>query len=283
MLKIRIAGVTISIDLPEKLLEPAYDAFSVSDDEKTDIAVEFGTEETLCLPEDDQVEEYDTEYSLTRMAPSGIVTLFHGSCPLKGLSVRGSRVVCVKSEKYGETADSFGLFDLMKGGIFLALRKYGVFLLHSASIVYDGKVYAFSALSGTGKTTHVNFWQEAFGVPVFNGDMIALRPGDVGPVTAYGVPWSGDTGIFTVEPRQLGGIFFLERGSRNEVSDTNPFERRLLLTQRLLAVNYNHREFIKNAAAIDAIADRFLCARLFCRPEAEAAYTAKAFIDARKV
>ena len=52
------------------------------------------------------------------------------------------------------------------------LLKYNAILIHSAALSVDNQAYLFSANSGTGKTTHMNLWQERFGERAFviNGD-----------------------------------------------------------------------------------------------------------------
>ena len=40
---------------------------------------------------------------------------------------------------------------------------HDAFLMHCAVIGYEGRGYAFSAPSGTGKTTHIRLWQQVFG------------------------------------------------------------------------------------------------------------------------
>ena len=61
--------------------------------------------------------------------------------------------------------------------ISLALINYDAFLMHAAIIDVDGDGVAFAAGSGTGKSTRVRLWREAFGnrVAVVNGDKPILR------------------------------------------------------------------------------------------------------------
>ena len=68
---------------------------------------------------------------------------------------------------------------------------HDAFLMHCAVIGYEGRGYAFSAPSGTGKTTHIRLWKQVFGadrVTVVNGDTPILRLID-GVFYAYGTPW----------------------------------------------------------------------------------------------
>ncbi len=100
--------------------------------------------------------------------------------------------------------------------------KHGVFLMHAAVLAYGGRAYAFTAPSGTGKSSHLRLWKAAFGnaVQVVNGDKPLLRVGTAAaagglPITAYGTPWCGKEGWQTNTHAPLCGICFLERGDKD--------------------------------------------------------------------
>ncbi len=105
-----------------------------------------------------------------------------------------------------------------------ALPPLGGMLLHSA-VIADGpdeagatRGYAFTADSGTGKTTHIRLWRRAFGecVRVINGDKPLVRRRD-GVWYAYGTPWCGKEGWHRNEAVPLSGICFLRRGATNTI------------------------------------------------------------------
>ncbi len=78
--------------------------------------------------------------------------------------------------------------------------------------------YAFTADSGTGKTTHIRLWQKAFGdrIRIINGDKPILRRRD-GRWYAYGTPWCGKEGWNINTSVPLDAICFLRRGERNTI------------------------------------------------------------------
>ena len=96
---------------------------------------------------------------------------------------------------------------------------YDAFLMHCAVIGYEGRGYAFSAPSGTGKTTHIRLWQQVFGadkVQIVNGDKPILRRfGDT--FYAYGTPWCGKEGYNTNTRVPLAGLCFVERWTENSI------------------------------------------------------------------
>lgn len=99
---------------------------------------------------------------------------------------------------------------------YTAVLKFDGILLHSSCIVVDGVAYAFSADSGTGKSTHTQLWLKRFGdrAHILNDDKPCIRKID-GKIYACGTPWSGKYDYSTPEVVPLGGICFLERSKTN--------------------------------------------------------------------
>lgn len=93
---------------------------------------------------------------------------------------------------------------------------YNGILLHSSCIVVDEVAYAFSADSGTGKSTHTQLWLKKFGDRAYmlNDDKPCIREID-GKIYACGTPWSGKYDYSTPRTVPLGGICFLERSENN--------------------------------------------------------------------
>jgi len=98
--------------------------------------------------------------------------------------------------------------------------EYGAMLIHSAAISVDNEGYLFTALSGTGKTTHVNLWLKKFGdrAEIINGDKPIIRKTD-GKFHVYGTPWCGKEGINVNTHVPVKGICILERGERNVIKE----------------------------------------------------------------
>lgn len=107
-------------------------------------------------------------------------------------------------------------YMLTGSDFYTELVKFDGFLLHSSCIVVDGVAYAFSADSGTGKSTHTQLWLKRFGDRAYmlNDDKPAIRIID-GKVYACGTPWSGKYDYSTPKVVPLGGICFLERSEDN--------------------------------------------------------------------
>lgn len=107
-------------------------------------------------------------------------------------------------------------YMLTGSDFYTELLKFKGILLHSSCIVVDDTAYAFSADSGTGKSTHTQLWLKHFGDRAYmlNDDKPAIRLiGDT--VYACGTPWSGKYDYSSPKVVPLAGICFLERSENN--------------------------------------------------------------------
>lgn len=105
------------------------------------------------------------------------------------------------------------------------LLDYNGLYLHSSAVVYEGRAYLFSGVSGAGKSTHTRLWLDTFGgdTRVINDDKPALRCLD-GVWYAYGTPWCGKDGININEKAPLAGICFLKQAPHNRIRQLTPAE-----------------------------------------------------------
>lgn len=100
-----------------------------------------------------------------------------------------------------------------------ALLSRGVMLIHGSVIAVDGEGYMFTALSGTGKSTHVRLWRELFGkrAVMVNDDKPLVRVSESKSPLVYGTPWDGKHHLSTNIAVPLRVIVLLERGIDNEI------------------------------------------------------------------
>ena len=96
------------------------------------------------------------------------------------------------------------------------LREYDGFFFHSSCLALDGEGYVFTALSGTGKSTHTRNWCKYFGdrVTMINDDKPIIRKMN-GKFYVCGTPWMGksDIGCNMIAP--LKAVYVLQRGEEN--------------------------------------------------------------------
>lgn len=92
-------------------------------------------------------------------------------------------------------------------------------LMHGSAICVDGKAYVFTALSGTGKSTHTRLLRQLLGerCVMINDDKPFLYDKD-GQFYVCGTPWMGKHRLGEKIIKPLAGIFFLRRSENNELS-----------------------------------------------------------------
>lgn len=123
-----------------------------------------------------------------------------------------------------------------------AMLQQGVLLMHGSAIAVDGKAYLFTALSGTGKSTHVRLWRKLFGerAMMVNDDKPLIRvkgvilrtnvesdsfqpygKSDTECPVIYGTPWDGKHHLSNNIAVPLKAIVLLERGEVNTIEEVD--------------------------------------------------------------
>ncbi len=158
------------------------------------------------------------------------------------------------------------------------LLSRDILLIHGSAVAVDGEAYIFSALGGTGKSTHVSLWRKVLPelgheVKMINDDKPLLRfEGDT--VYACGSPWSGKHFLDSNIEVPLRGLCFLERGKENRIEHLPPLD----VMPRLLLHAYRplkEPDLIRKAIYLyDRLANRVPAYVLKCNMEPEAAVIA---------
>lgn len=156
-----------------------------------------------------------------------------------------------------------------------------MFVVHSASILYDGRLWLFSAPSGVGKSTHTNLWHETFQTPVINGDLNMLAIEDERPVV-HGIPWCGTSEIFDANSYPLGGVVFLKRGDTNVCEEMELNEQALSLMHRMISPAWTKEMLEKNLSFAEKVVGKVPVCRLYCTKEIGAVKTLKKWIDSKE-
>jgi hypothetical protein len=99
---------------------------------------------------------------------------------------------------------------------FLALGKGAE--IHACGIVDQfGQGRLFVGQSGAGKTTIARLLEQTEGITVLSDDRIVLRQMDQ-TLWMYGTPWHGEAGLASPARAPLSQVYFLERGSKNQLA-----------------------------------------------------------------
>jgi len=111
------------------------------------------------------------------------------------------------------------VFNWVQNAFTFIILFYNGFQVHSSSIVYNNFGIAFSAKSGTGKSTHTSLWLKNHPeTQMLNDDTPIMRFVD-GKWRIYGTPWAGTTGINKNLAVPLKALVFLERSEVNTIRD----------------------------------------------------------------
>ncbi len=154
------------------------------------------------------------------------------------------------------------------------LPDHGACVFHSCFIEVDGRGIAFSARSGTGKTTHMGLWQKMLGerMKIVNGDKPIVRFLDGVPY-GYGTPWRGKEGLGGKERAPLTDICIIERAAENETLPVSPEEGMLLLVQQIYMPKTSEG-IAKTMDIISRLTEKCRFWRIRCNMEPDAALTA---------
>ena len=151
------------------------------------------------------------------------------------------------------------------------------FVLHSACFDVEGTGIAFAAHSGTGKTTHMNLWQQLLGdkMTVVNGDKPIVRFFDDEPEApyAYGSPWMGKEKLGCNMRTPLKHICFIERSETNYVEMVDK-ENAVDRIMKQVYMPQNPEAMLKTVELIDRLLSCCDLWIIHCNMEPEAAEVA---------
>ncbi|MBQ0110583.1 MAG: hypothetical protein KBS41_01470 [Oscillospiraceae bacterium] len=116
-------------------------------------------------------------------------------------------------------AESLGLYR----SIAEQLPDFSRFVMHGASITYNGNGIIFIAPSGTGKSTHIKLWRKAFGrsVDIVNGDKPVVDLSGDTPLI-WGTPFAGKENWQKNTSAPLNAIVLLRRGAVDKIVKAQP-------------------------------------------------------------
>ena len=139
----------------------------------------------------------------------------------------------------------------------------GMFLFHCSAVAVDGVGYAFTAKSGTGKSTHTSLWRKMFGERA-----VSVRDGRA---TVFGTPWNGKHGLGENVSAPLKAICFLSRGVENRIRRVTD---KGILLPKLLNQTFRPSDAVALKRTLELLDELLSCVEFYeleCNMEDEAA------------
>jgi hypothetical protein len=114
----------------------------------------------------------------------------------------------------------------------LVLARTDGFLLHSASVIRNGRAFLFSGISGAGKTTITRLAPQD--VTLLTDEISYVRLVD-GAYRAFGTPFAGELGIPGENVRApIAALYFLAKGASNQIRPLPPATITRMLLRNIL-------------------------------------------------
>ena len=155
--------------------------------------------------------------------------------------------------------------------ILALLIPHSFMMFHGSAIAVDGECYIFTALSGTGKSTHTRLWREYFGdrAVMVNDDKPIISVTEKG-VFVHGTPWNGKHNLGSNITVPLKAVCILERAEDNSIASITKREAFPMLYQQ----TYKPKDPVllyKTINLIERLADGVGLYRLGCNMDISAA------------
>ncbi len=178
-------------------------------------------------------------------------------------------------EQYGGMSMKIRSFNMLGELFRYFILKHDGLVLHSSCIKYKNSGIAFSAPSGTGKSTHTGLWKKYFpdDVTILNDDSPVIRFNGMVP-GLYGSPWSGKTEINTNEGAPLEAIVILQQNPENSIKKLSADEALFEILQGVTRPVFP--EFMNlTLSAVEKLLLQVPVYRLKCNISEEAVMTVK--------
>ncbi len=230
--KYLIAGFVLEIDFDgDKVLEERLLSYSTDTNDAVDINVRIArTSHDIVVKKDNLVKLSDIAYFYSDKMKD--VLFYYDSNISKTIAkiefskdYKDINIFVYKLKENHGVEDKQLIFNVVGNAINYASQMNSGFVFHSSSVCYDGFGVAFSAKSGTGKSTHTSLWLNNFpGTFILNDDTPIITLGSDGEFYICGTPWAGTTGINQNFAVPLKAPVFLERGEQNSMTPLSPAE-----------------------------------------------------------
>ena len=285
-----IGGNAISVTAPDNLpawqaIESRYAPFASAAEVKPALEVVIRAEEKL--PESEEVMTYEPPYAGIDVISGRSSLRSDGTLVMefRHIEQNHQRVWMMMSpardraelvlSAIGIVNDFIFLTHALMVGYILSTTGNGTLMIHSSTVIYEGKAYLFQGRSGTGKSTHASLWLENIpGTEQLNDDNPLIRFAADGTAMVYGSPWSGKSHCYRNVAAPIGALVRIVRSQTNELRRLGALQAYASLTASVAylpllgeeAREVRHRTIERLVGAVE-------CCEMHCRPDADAALT----------
>ncbi|MDR0326557.1 MAG: hypothetical protein LBI19_10760 [Oscillospiraceae bacterium] len=276
MMKVKVADIILSLDLPDWFLREDMAKFRVDNSEREDVSIQIANGQFPSFAASDEkgiqahsVHCVGDDY-VYLMSADDFVTYIQFNEDLSCFTINIGK----NDDGQDEQAREF-LIECVNSALrrifIMSVAQRGGICLHSSTIRWNGDAICFSAGSGTGKTTHTNLWRETFpGVDVLNGDKGYLLYKE-GAAYFYSAPWCGTSGECINTAAPLKAVVFLEQAKENAIGKIGVPEAFMRLTARCFLPSWDKNLYLKAIDTAESLAGVIDCYHLRCLPDREAA------------
>lgn len=240
------------------------------------------------LPTSEQtlVRDFDTGNGMTRVdrMPDGsyqyVCRNLDGlPCSLIEANADFSEVACAL--RGNGLRRTFGLTNAIMLAYAYRASFFSTLLIHASSLRHNGVAYAFTAKSGTGKSTHVAQWLKNIEhCDMINDDNPIIRIEDEGAFL-YGSPWSGKTPCYRQARVRLGTIVKICRASENSCVELRPMQALPMLIEGCSCMRWEETLSNNFYSTLSKLMEARSFYQMNCLPNADAALTACRVLAAR--
>ena len=280
MLFYKIADITLSVQTTNQYVIDRLSPFLINNTDSADMNVEIQMCQEMPIPEGGTASDEGQMKWIRKVSADGGYFAYL-TTPLS------KPIAAVDGDKYWTRCKVYYQGDIISSDPdinppdILALQFLGIafrnhiiykngIVLHASCIEYKGRGLAFSAPSGTGKSTHVRLWeQNKEETRVINDDAPVIRITD-GKPKLYGNPWSGSSDKFLNVSVPLTAIVLLEQDGTNSIRPMNSLEAVTGIMPRMLLPYHDSNMMELAVATFDKIVSSVPVYKLKCRPDAEA-------------
>ena len=198
--------------------------YIIDDAERIDLEIELSEDDNIKIPVEKMAGPYKRWYHLLNDNKS-VTTMRKSEIYKKGivridLNKEGNRAdikIWNREDINPEEKGYFAAFFTIGEAFAYSLLKNKMAVLHSSSIIIGNNAIAFSAKSGTGKSTHTKMWKDNFdNIIILNDDTPVIRFCDDIPYL-FGSPFAGSSGINENASAPLKAIVFLQQANENKI------------------------------------------------------------------